>query len=184
MVNNFTIIIEQDEFLGSHYTVTINGFSIKGINDRNCIRYDYVTEESAVDARITLEDVWETEHGIEKAVFFIESLMLVFSTMEANNLPIYADYRIRLTTECRKKQLKTSEFIRVKKESLELWKVCLIWQMLCLILAIVGVAILFSFIFSSWYVILATLPVSLIVWKIFSQKKKEMLGILTKYLQN
>ena len=139
MVNHFNVYIEQDVFSDVDLQVYFDDQLSEGIRKGNNLQYTCQSEQETVCLRILKEDEWNCKTVLEKIMQGSRSLQSSGATS---------------------KFIKLSELVQVNSASLNLWKKCMCFQLLFVILLIIAVFAIIGLAFSSWLIAFAALPVS------------------------
>ena len=162
MVNHFNVYIEQDVFSDVDLQVYFDDQLSEGIRKGNKLQYTCQSEQEIVCLRILKEDEWNCKTILEKIMQGIISTDIVFgNTMENAHLPVFINYSRSLQSSGATSEfIKLSELVQLNSASLNLWKKCMCFQLLFVILLIIAVFAIIGLAFSSWLIAFAALPVS------------------------
>lgn len=130
------------------------------------------------DFIIQKEDIWENKGDLNLFLLLFYSLDLIFGNMvDSINLPYYINEKININNFAEgKKEIRLSEIIKVKENSINKWKLVTTVQQLfcCFLLLCIGIALSFLFngLYQMIFIVLTSLLYIYLYRKLCIQKEK------------
>ena len=127
---------------------------------------------------IQKEDIWENKGNVNLFLLLLYSLDLIFGNMvDSINLPYYINEKININNFAGgKKEIRLSEIIKVKENSINKWKLLTTVQQLfcCFLLLCIGIALSFLFngLYQMIFIVLTSLLCIYLYRKLCIQKEK------------